>query len=262
MSADDRARYLLRRISTELESTQERLHHFEQCSHEPIAIVAMSCKFAQGIDTPESLWRLLSAGDEALSSPPADRGWQNTPDVRPAGFLASAADFDADFFGISPREARAMDPQQRLLLESSWELFERAGIDPVTLRGGDAGVFIGTNGQDYVSVAGGAIDDLRGHILTGNAASVLSGRLSYFYGLTGPSYTIDTACSTSLVALHSACAALRRKECSLALTGGVTVMSTPFLFTEFGRQGGLAPDGRCKAFAAGADGTGWGEGAG
>ncbi|MBP1158335.1 type I polyketide synthase [Rhodococcus sp. PvR099] len=262
MSVDDRARHLLRRISAELESAQERLQYFEQSSHEPIAIVAMSCQFAGGIDSPASLWQLLAAGDEALSSPPTDRGWQSAPDVRPAGFLTNAADFDADFFGISPREAQAMDPQQRLLLESSWELLEHAGIDPATLRGGDAGVFIGTNGQDYVSVAGDAVEDLRGHVLTGNAASVLSGRLSYFYGLTGPSYTIDTACSTSLVALHAACTALRRKECSLAITGGVTVMSTPFLFTEFGRQGGLAPDGRCKAFAAAADGTGWGEGVG
>ena len=238
----------------------------EPCSwDEPVAVVGVGCRFAGGVGCAEDLWEVVAGGRDVVSGFPADRQWPGGlagEFARAGGFIEDAGGFDAGFFGISPREALAMDPQQRLLLEVTWEAVEQAGLDPESLRGTAAGVFAGVIGQEYGPRMHEAPAELAGYLMTGSTASVASGRVAYALGLRGPAVTIDTACSSSLVAIHLACQALRAGECSLALAGGVTVMAAPGMFTEFARQQGLARDGRCKPFAAAADGTSWGEGAG
>ncbi len=243
-------------------------------AHTPVAVVGVGCRFPNGVQCAADLWNLVAAGRDVTEDFPDDRGWDldalydpdpasvGTSYTRRGSFLNRPGDFDATFFHISPREAQAIDPQQRLLLETSWEALEDAGIDPTSLKESRTAVFVGRMDQGFGAGMDRRFPHLAPFALTGKAASVASGRISYVLGLRGPSITVDTACSSSLVAIHLACQSLRTGESELALAGGATVMATPKIFVEFSRQRGLSPDGRCKAFSAGADGTGWAEGAG
>jgi polyketide synthase 7 len=268
------ARYLLERLTGEPSPAATAARPVPVDPDDPIAIVGMACRYAGGVGSPEQLWELVAAGGDAVTRFPADRGWDlprlydpdpdhpGTSYTREGAFLADVADFDAAFFGIAPREAAVMDPQQRILLETTWEALERAGIDPTALAGTTTGAFIGSNYQDYRTRFASIPPASEGYFITGNAASVLSGRLAYVLGWHGPAVTVDTACSSSLVALHQAGQALRAGECDLAVAGGVAVLCSPEAFVDFGRKHVLSVDGRCKAFAEDADGTGWGEGVG
>ncbi|MGW7256866.1 SDR family NAD(P)-dependent oxidoreductase [Streptomyces sp. NPDC054834] len=273
MANDEKILDYLKKVTADLHQTRQRLQDAEAQAREPIAIVAMSCRYPGGITTPEELWELVAEGRDAVTGMPTDRGWDlealmdPDPDapgssyVHEGGFLQDAGRFDPGFFGISPMEAEGTDPQQRLILEVSWEAFERAGIDPETLRGGRVGVYMGSGIQDYGDNEEGVPEAVQAYMATSRASSVISGRVSYVLGFEGPSLTVDTACSSSLVSLHLAAQALRNHECGLALAGGVMIMSTASPFVAFSKQKGLSPDGRCKAFSDSADGTGWAEGA-
>lgn len=273
MNNEEQLRRYLIRVTNELQRTRMQLTRAESEQPEPVAIIGMACRYPGGVRTPEDLWGIVSQGRDVVAHFPDDRGWDldrlhhagpGDPGAsvqREGGFLYDAADFDAEFFAIEAAEAMAMDPQQRLLLETSWEALERAGLDLSEIRGSRTGVFTGLGHQDY-RLAARFRDDAPGHLLTGTAPSVASGRIAYSFGFRGPSLTVDTACSSSLVTVHLACQSLRTGESTLALAGSAAVMSTPHTLIELSARGMLSADGRCRSFSADATGFGIAEGVG
>ncbi|MGH3373268.1 MAG: beta-ketoacyl synthase N-terminal-like domain-containing protein, partial [Actinoallomurus sp.] len=273
-SNEERLLDYLKRVTSDLRKTQRRLKDVESAGHEPIAIVGMACRFPGGVRSPEELWDLVARGQDAISGFPTDRNWDldnlfdpdpehpGTCYTREGGFVDDVAGFDATFFGISPREALGMAPQQRLALEASWEAIEHAGIDPGSLRGSRTATFIGCDHLDYYSDASQVPEGSAGYFTIGNTASVVSGRVAYTLGLEGAAVTVDTACSSASVALHLACQSLRQEESTLALAGGVAVISSAGPFIGFADLRALSPDGRSKAFSANADGMTMSEGVG
>ncbi|MGP3690371.1 type I polyketide synthase [Streptomyces sp. IBSNAI002] len=277
MSTPEKLTEALRSTLKEVERLRRTNRRLSERADEPIAVIGMDCRLPGGIRSPEHLWDVLASGRDTVTDFPDDRGWDFSalydPEpgrpgrsfVRQGAFLDGVADFDADFFGVGAHEALMMDPQHRLLLETSWTAFERAGINARTLQGSDTGVFIGIGYLYYTygSFFYDSTDASEGHRYVGNAPNLASGRISRTFGFEGPAITLDTGCSSTLVALHTACRALRADECTLALVGGATVMPHPGAFVEFSRYPSdslIAPDGRSKAFSAGADGIGFSEG--
>ncbi|MFL1428034.1 MULTISPECIES: type I polyketide synthase [unclassified Nocardiopsis] len=273
MTNEDKFRQLVKKMAVDLRQARTRVEELEERDHEPIAIVGIGSR-VPGAAGPEALWDLVAEGRETLGPFPEDRGWDLerllSPDpdapgstyVRSASFLAEAGDFDPAFFGINPREALAMDPQHRLVLETAWEALEHAGIVPDSLRDTPAGVFVGLVGQGYGPPVQESPPGLVGYRMLGGMPAVAAGRVSYTLGLQGPAVTVDTACSSSLTAIALAVRSLRSGESSLALAGGSGVYTEVTPWVSFDGHGVLAADGRCKAFSADADGTGWGEAAG
>ncbi|MFD6280848.1 beta-ketoacyl synthase N-terminal-like domain-containing protein, partial [Streptomyces sp. NPDC060209] len=239
----------------------------QDVTRDDIAVIGMACRYPGGVDTPEALWDLVASGHDAVGEFPDNRGW-DTDDlydpafVRQGGFLHGADRFDAAFFGIRPAEAKSMDPQQRMLLEVSWEAIERAGIVPSTLKGSRTGVFVGVMPNEYGMPLWRWQEETAGFMGTGTSPSVASGRISYVLGLEGPALSIDTACSSSGVAIHTAVRSLRSGETDLALAGGCTVLAGPGMFVDYARKQALSPDARCRTFSDAANGTVWAEGAG
>jgi mycobactin polyketide synthetase MbtC len=239
---------------------------------DPIVIVGMGVEAPGGIDTADGFWDLLAHGREALSPFPTDRGWavadllagsrrSGFKEIHDSGgFLRGATIFDPEFFGISPREAVAMDPQQRVTLRVSWRALENSGINPDDLAGHDVGVFVGASATGYGPEMA-EFSGHSGHLLAGTALSVISGRISYTLGLSGPALTLDSSCASALVAFHVAVRSLQNGDCDLALAGGVNVLGSPGFFVEFSKQHALSDDGVCRPYSVHASGTVWAEGA-